>query len=471
MNPLRLIRTSTFQLAWWYMGIFGSSALILVGYIYWATNGYLEQQTTATISAEIRGLTEQFRQPGGPGIEAIVRDRIARDPARSTLYLLVTANQRPVLGNMAAWPAGELDADGWYHFTQSDERGRSVPFQGQILQASDGHQLLVAKEQANLAATRQLINRVYVLTLGIGLLLALFGGIMLSSSVTRRVDAINRTSREIMAGRLQRRMPVRGINDEFDQLADNLNAMLDRIDSLIDSVRAVTDNIAHDLRTPLTRLRGRLENLALYPDISETVRDELNATIVDADHLLATFRALLRIARIESGTHDEAWTDIDLGTLLHDAWELYHAVGEEKDISVHLSAAAGHMRGDRDLLFQAVSNLLDNAIKYSPAGSEVRLEMSDDDGLLSIAVSDQGPGIPETERGKVLDRFYRTSTVTGIPGSGLGLSLVNAIARHHGGQLILADNAPGLRVLLQLPKTDSPGPTTVSEAAFARAAQ
>lgn len=440
------------------MGIFGSSAMILVGYIYWETSGYLEQQTNATISAEIRGLTEQFRQTGGPGVEAVIRDRIARDPDRSTLYLLVTADRQPVLGNLPAWPAGELDANGWYHFTQVNQDGRSIPFQGQILRTSEGHSLLVAKEQSTLAATRQLINRVYILTLGMGLLLALFGGIMMSSSVTRRVDAINRTSREIMAGRLQRRMPVRGINDEFDQLAGNLNAMLDRIDSLIDSVRAVTDNIAHDLRTPLTRLRGRLENLALAPDISETVRGELNATIADADHLLATFRALLRIARIESGTHDEAWTDIDLGALLHDAWELYHAVGEEKEITVHLGTADGHMRGDRDLIFQAVSNLLDNAIKYSPPGSEVHLEMREDGNLLTIAVSDQGPGVPEAERGKVLDRFYRTATVTGIPGSGLGLSLVNAIARHHGGQLILADNAPGLRVLLELPKTDSAGP-------------
>lgn len=440
------------------MGIFGSSAMILIGYIYWETSGYLEQQTNATISAEIRGLTEQFRQTGGPGVEAVIRDRIARDPDRSTLYLLVTADRQPVLGNLPAWPAGELDANGWFHFTQLNQDGRSIPFQGQILRTSEGHSLLVAKEQSTLAATRQLINRVYILTLGMGLLLALFGGIMMSSSVTRRVDAINRTSREIMAGRLQRRMPVRGINDEFDQLAGNLNAMLDRIDSLIDSVRAVTDNIAHDLRTPLTRLRGRLENLALTPDISETVRGELNATITDADHLLATFRALLRIARIESGTHDEAWTDIDLGALLHDAWELYHAVGEEKGITVHLGTADGHMRGDRDLIFQAVSNLLDNAIKYSPPGSEVRLEMREDGDLLTIAVSDQGPGVPEAERGKVLDRFYRTAAVSGIPGSGLGLSLVNAIARHHGGQLILADNAPGLRVLLELPKTDLAGP-------------
>jgi len=453
------------------MGIFGSSAMILVGYIYWETNGYLEQQTNATISAEIRGLTDLFRQPGGPGVEAVIRDRIARDPSRSTLYLLVTADQRPVLGNLPAWPAGELDVDGWYHFTQLDQNGQPIPFQGQILQASEGHRLLVAKEQTTLIATRQLINRVYILTLVIGLLLALVGGIVMSSSVTRRVDAINRTSREIMAGRLQRRMPVRGINDEFDQLADNLNAMLDRIDSLIGSVRAVTDNIAHDLRTPLTRLRGRLERLALQPEISETVRNELNATITDADHLLATFRALLRIARIESGTHDEAWTDIDLGALLNDAWELYQAVGEEKEISVRLGAAVGHMRGDRDLIFQAVSNLLDNAIKYSPAGSEVRLEMSDEGDLLTIAVSDQGPGVPETERGKVLDRFYRTASVTGIPGSGLGLSLVNAIARHHGGELILADNAPGLRVLLELPKTDFTGPAAVPDAGLPRKAR
>ena len=349
----------------------------------------------------------------------------------------------------------------------STSRGDPYPFRGRSCRPVKASACWWQKSRATLAATRQLINRVYILTLVIGLLLALFGGIVMSSSVTRRVDAINRTSREIMAGRLQRRMPVRGINDEFDQLADNLNAMLDRIDSLIDSVRAVTDNIAHDLRTPLTRLRGRLENLALTPEISETVRNELNATITDADHLLATFRALLRIARIESGTHDEAWTDIDLGALLHDAWELYHAVGEEKEITVQLGAAAGHMRGDRDLIFQAVSNLLDNAIKYSPAGSEVRLEMSDEGDHLTIAVSDQGPGVPEAERGKVLDRFYRTATVTGIPGSGLGLSLVNAIARHHGGQLILADNAPGLRVLLELPRTDSTGPAAVPDAGLA----
>jgi signal transduction histidine kinase len=445
--------------------------MILIGYIYWETSGYIEQQTNATISAEIRGLTEQFRQPGGPGVEAVIRERIARDPARSTLYLLVTADERPVLGNLPAWPAGGPDGDGWYHFTQVDQNGQTIPFQGRIVPVGGGQRLLVAKELSTLAATRELINRVYTLTLAIGLTLALLGGILMSSSVTRRVDAINRTSREIMAGRLKRRMPVRGINDEFDQLAGNLNAMLDRIDSLIDSVRAVTDNIAHDLRTPLTRLRGRLENLALQPGISESVRSELNATITDADHLLATFRALLRIARIESGTHDEAWTDIDLGALLHDAWELYHAVGEEKDITVHLGTAAGHMRGDRDLIFQAVSNLLDNAIKYSPAGSEVRLEMRDDGEHLTITVSDQGPGVPAAERGKVLDRFYRTARVTGIPGSGLGLSLVNAIARHHGGQLILADNAPGLRVLLELPKTESAGPAAGPETSVSNAVQ
>lgn len=450
------------------MGIFGSSALILIGYIYWATNGYLEQQTNATLRAEIQGLTEQFSQRGVAGLDAIIRDRVARDPGGATLYLLTDATLRPLAGNLPAWPPGQVDAEGWFTFARLDPEGRRTPYRGLVLEVSDGKRLLVAGSLAGLEATRTLINRVYGLTLGIGLLLALLGGIVMSSSVTRRVDAINRASREIMAGRLQRRMPVRGINDEFDQLAENLNAMLDRIDSLIEGVRSVSDNIAHDLRTPLTRLRGRLEGLVEKPGISEDTRQELGAAMADADQLLATFRALLRIARIEAGTHEREWTDIDLATLLGDAWELYQAVGEEKDIAVHLGPAAGHLRADRDLVFQAVANLLDNAIKYSPPGSEVRIEVREEPNLVTIVVGDRGPGIAAAERDKVLGRFYRAEGAQDLaPGSGLGLSLVNAIARHHGGDVRLEDNEPGLRVLLRLPRSTAAGLAAVREVAFA----
>jgi signal transduction histidine kinase len=188
--------------------------------------------------------------------------------------------------------------------------------------------------------------------------------------------------------------------------------------------------------------------------------------MTEADHLLATFRALLRIARIESGTHEREWSEVDLRPLLEDAWELYQAVGEEKEIAVHLGNTSGFLRGDRDLLFQALCNLLDNAIKYSPPGSEVTLALAETNDVLEISVADRGPGVPAAEREKVVDRFYRSAAVVGVPGSGLGLSLVKAIAHHHGGQLLLADNAPGLRATLRFPKTSGTGPGPATEMAL-----
>lgn len=462
MNLLRLIRTSTFQLAWWYMGIFGASALILVGYVWWAASTYLEQQTNIAVEAEITGLVEQYRQRGIRGIESLIRERLSTGTGSSTFYLFVDADLKPLAGNLPAWPEGTLDEAGWYSFTQVDADGRAVPARGQVFILSDGRRLLVGQNQARLEATRELINTASLWAFGIGLVLALAGGVLLSYSVTRRIDAINRTSREIMAGGLQRRMPVRGVNDEFDQLAGSLNAMLDRIDQLIEGVRAVADNIAHDLRTPLTRLRGRLEALAARRDLDDAVRAELADCLGESDQLLATFRALLRIARLESGTHQGEWQQVDLPALLHDAWELYAAVAEERDITVRLATGGGSVRGDADLIFQAVSNLLDNAIKYSPPGSEVLLELADRGDDVAICVADHGPGIPAAEHGKVMDRFYRVAATAALPGSGLGLSLVRAIAVHHGGRLEFGDNMPGLVATLVLPRSpgDAEAPAT-----------
>jgi signal transduction histidine kinase len=453
------------------MGVFGASALVLIGIVWWTTVGYLEQQTNATIEAEVTGLVEQYRQRGTRGLEALIRERMAMSTGVPTLYLFADRDLRPLAGNLETWPAGQADAEGWYNFSRVGEDGRTVGVRGQVFVLSDGRHLLVAQDQSRLEATRSLINEAFLWALGGGVVLALIGGFLMSYSVMRRIDAINRASREIMTGRLQSRMPVRGINDEFDQLSQNLNAMLDRIDSLIEGVKSVADNIAHDLRTPLTRLRGRLENLTARPDLDDDLRGELGAAMTEADHLLTTFRALLRIARIEAGTHDREWGVVDLHPLLEDAWELYQAVGEDKDITVRLGNASGQLRGDRDLLFQALCNLLDNAIKYSPAGTEVTLESTADDDTVSISVADQGPGVPAAERDKVLDRFYRSASVTGTPGSGLGLSLVTAIARHHGGQLVLSDNAPGLMATLRLPRAAGQGPAPVPEVALASATQ
>jgi signal transduction histidine kinase len=467
VNPLRLIRTSTFQLAWWYMGIFGASALMLIGVVWWATVGYLEEQTNALLEDEIQGLLAEFGERGLPGLARIIQQRVTSDAGNPALYLLIDRNGGHLAGNLRGWPAQRPDSEGWYSLVSVNQDGRRTPIRGKASDLRDGMRLLVAHDQSRLEATRSLINDTFLWALGGGLVLALVGGFLMSYSVMGRIEAINRASREIMTGRLQRRMPIRGINDEFDQLSENLNAMLDRIDSLIEGVKSVADNIAHDLRTPLTRLRGRLENLSVRPGLDVELRNELSSAMTEADHLLATFGALLRIARIESGTHDREWVDLALRPLLHDAWELYQAVGEEKDIAVKLGEANGRLRGDRDLLFQALCNLLDNAIKFSPPGSEVMLEATESDDAISISITDQGPGIPEGERGKVLDRFYRSASVTGIPGSGLGLSLVSAIAHYHGGQLLLSDNAPGLRATLRLPASAAAVATPLPEVAFA----
>ena len=448
------------------MGIFGASALVLIGIVRWTTVGYLQQQTNESIEAEVAGLVDQYNRRGPRGLQAVIRGRAAINTGVLTVYLFADQTRRPLAGNIAVWPAGNADADGWYNFSGAAVNGRRIGMRGRIVLLPDGQHLLVAQDQGRLEAARSLINQVSLWALGGGLGLALLGGFLMSYSVMRRIDVINRASREIMTGRLQSRMPVRGVDDEFDQLSENLNAMLDRIDSLIEGVKSVADNIAHDLRTPLTRLRGRLENLTVRPDLDEELRSELGSAMGEADHLLATFRALLRIARIESGTHDREWAEVNLHPLLEDAWELYQAVGEEKDIAVQLGSATGQVRGDRNLLFQALCNLIDNAIKYGASGSQVVIEATETATGVNITVADRGPGVPEAERAKVLDRFYRSANVTGVPGSGLGLSLVNAIARHHGGDLVLSDNNPGLRATLQLPRNAAPGSVPVPVVAF-----
>jgi signal transduction histidine kinase len=259
-----------------------------------------------------------------------------------------------------------------------------------------------------------------------------------------------------MGGDLSQRIPIRGSGDELDQLAGNLNSMIDEIERLMDGIRHVSDNIAHDLRTPLTRLRNRLEQLQIDLEDGSPYQNDVEQGIADADQLLATFAALLRIARIEAGGHIAKFKNVDLATLVHDAAELYEALAEEKQLrfSTQVDASVA-VDGDRDLLFQAITNLLDNAIKYTPAGGEVSLELKHIGKTADIVISDSGAGIPEAERDKVGQRFYRLESSRSTPGSGLGLSLVKAVANLHRAELLFEDNAPGLKATLRL----TTGPT------------
>lgn len=411
----------------------------------------MARQTDATIEAEIIGLAEQYRQRGLAGLVTIITERVAKDPNGSSIYLFAAPNRQPLAGNLSHWPQITKTPDGWMNFQLTDNLSNGKPHSARarpfILRG--GFYLLVGRDISEIEEIQGLILRAFSWGLAITLALGLIGGLMMSWSMVRRIDAINQTSRKIMTGDLSRRIPSKGTSDDFDQLADNLNAMLDQIEKLMAGVRQVSDNIAHDLRTPLTRLRNRLEQMHWQEADAKQYDRQLEKSIAEADQLLSTFNALLRIARIESGSHNSRQDTVDLETLVRDASELYEVLAENKNQTFTIKLESGlQVRGDRDLLFQALTNLLDNAVKYTPSGGKINLTLRRKNGIVEIIVADTGLGIPVEAREKVLQRFYRLEASRSSPGNGLGLSLVAAVAMQHHAQLILEDNAPGLKAVL-----------------------
>jgi signal transduction histidine kinase len=434
------------------MALSVGSVIILLGFIYWATAGYMSRQTDATIEAEIGGLAEQYRERGLTGLSSLIAERVARDPGGAAVYLLANEDFTPVVGNLSGWPDAPLDGTGWMSFLLHDwgpNASEEHTARARIFDLHGGLHLLVGRDVRELEATRRLILNALGWGLAITAGLALVGGITMSAGVMRRIEAINQTSREIMEGDLSRRVPTDETGDDFDQLASNLNRMLERIERLLEAVRQVSDNIAHDLRTPLTRLRTRLELARGENDQPELIAEAMDQAIENADELLATFNGLLRIARIESGSRRNALAEVDLSTLLEDVAELYEPLAAERDQRFTLATNGPiPVNGDRDLLFQAAANLVDNAIKYTPADGQITLSARVQAGRPEIAVVDSGPGIPEAMCEKVFQRFFRLDSSRSTPGSGLGLSLVQAVAQIHGAQIRLEDNGPGLKAVL-----------------------
>jgi signal transduction histidine kinase len=448
----RLLRSSTFRLAVLYMALFGASVAVLLTFIYWSTAGYMALQTDDTIEAEVTGLAERYRLSGLDGLIRSIDERVSRNPNGGAVYLLTDDQLTPLIGNLDRWPRGSRDSDGWLNFSleqatsegEVTHRARARPFT-----LRGGYHLLVGRDMQELDATRSLIVRAIAWGLAITVMMALAGGIMLSRRTMRRLEAINETSRRIMHGDLSRRIPTRSTDDDFDQLADNLNSMLDTIEQLMEDVRRVTDNVAHDLRTPLTRLRNRLENLKGDSNVDKS---SVEAALADADGLLDTFNALLRIASIESGRRRAAFESIPLDDVVRDVTELYEPLAEQKRQKLDVSVSDDvRVRGDRDLLFQAFANLLDNAIKYTPEGGSIRVTLEDGASGPRIRIIDSGPGIPQQSRDQVFKRFFRLEESRHTPGNGLGLSLVEAVARLHNASIELGGE-PGLDVSLAFPK-------------------
>ena len=457
----RILHSTTFRLTLVYFGLFGVSAVVLVGFLYWSTAGFMARQTDQAIEAEIRGLAEQYSQFGTIGLVRALNRRTSRARASRGLYLLTDSGLRPLAGNLSAWPREAPGPDGWVTFKLefADQRGAVDFGRARIFELTGGLRLLVGRD----IRERLEIDARFRESIGWGIALALVlsiaGGVLISRPMLRRIDAINQTSREIMAGALDRRIPARGTGDEFDRLAANLNDMLDRIAQLVASVREVSDNIAHDLRSPLARLRSRLELTLTEEGDEDAYRRAIGRTIEEADALLATFNSLLRIARLEAGVETGQIASFDLDGLVDDVAELYAPLAEERGVALAAApGGAGRIGADRDLLFQALANLLDNAIKFSPDGGTVTVAARGLGDRVELAVADSGPGVPDALKQRVVERFFRVEASRNAPGAGLGLSLVAAVAERHGGALELADNDPGLRAVLTLPREPGAAP-------------
>jgi signal transduction histidine kinase len=450
--PARYLHSSTFRLALIYMALFGASALLLLGFIYWSTAAYLTQQTDETIQAEISDLAQRYRLTGLAGLTTLISERLSRKPAGSAIYLLVDKSLQPLLGNLDRWPRGATVQDGWMDL-QLEGAGTDKtdihPARARVFRIEGGLLLLVGRDVHDLELTKQRIIFTLAWGLAITLVLGGVGGAMMSRTTVRRIEAINQASREIMSGDLERRIPTRRTGDDFDVLADNLNAMLDRIVSLMEDVRRVSDNIAHDLRTPLARLRNRLEELHLQTETSGANAQGIEPAVAEADRLLNTFNALLRIARVESRHGEESFTTIAMDDLVRDVAELYEPLVEEKRQKLELQLSGTvQVNGDRDLLFQAIANLMDNATKYTPGGGTIRVALMEESGRGRLVIADDGPGVPEAAREKVFQRFYRLEQSRTTPGNGLGMSLVAAVMTLHHMTIGLEDNGPGLRVVI-----------------------
>jgi signal transduction histidine kinase len=456
---LKLTRSTGFKLAALHALLLVVSAIALGGFFWWSTAGYLNRQTDQAIRTDVLLLTTRWRDGEAASLAYAIAQRLTEDAEDEAIYLLVDAGGRLLAGNLDRWPADAQTEGTWYELPVIRSRQATV---GRIYMLSlpDGARLLVGRDVKQRLELRELVADAVLYGSGLAILLAAFGGGLVRRLLQSRLAPVADTAAAIGHGDLSRRVPLSGADDDFDRLAETLNAMLDRIGGLMDGVREVSNAIAHDLRTPLTRLRGRLEEALGSGDLA-SLRAAVERGIVDLDGIIGVFHALLRIAEIEAGARRSAFARLDLAAVLADAADLYGAAADERglhfDVALPPSLA---MVGDRDMLLQAVANLLDNAIKFTPHGGRVRLAAERSGQELLVSVTDTGPGIRDAEIMRVTERFYRAEASRGAPGSGLGLALVQAVAHLHGGSLTLESLEPGLRATLRLISVEKPTEAT-----------
>jgi signal transduction histidine kinase len=426
--------TSAFRLTLLFSALLFGSVLLLFGFVYWRSAVFLGERFDNSLLSEAREVE------GTPpeGQKLTLENLIASDPRLDWHAGLFGADRSFLAGNIREWPQGII-FDGKSRNIRHHQRGL-----GLVLQ--DGNFLIIARRADELHEISELLLRALAGGLVASLALALFGGLVMSSASLRRIEAMHRAAAEIMEGDLAKRLPVAGSGDDFDRLAGIVNAMLAEIERLVGDIKAAGDNIAHDLRTPLTRLRTRLEGALRRGGAVEQHRAAMEDALADADSILATFRALLRISEVEAGARRAGFTEVDLVKLANSAAEFFEPLAAERGIAFAASIdATAPVKGDPDLLFEALANLLDNAVKFTPSGGTVLLTLTPDG---EIAVADSGPGLPDGVKDALMQRFVRGDKSRHLPGNGLGLSLVAAVMRLHGFAFDLQNSRPGCRAVI-----------------------
>jgi signal transduction histidine kinase len=445
-----LFRSASFRFGVIYALLLAISATALAVFLWWATAGLLDRQTEAAVNADAQGLAERWADGGLPALVVTIEDRLAQNIDDDALYLLVDANMKRVAGNLATWPSSVTDPGVSYELPVVRAGIKSLA-NVQRYDLAGGFHLLIGRDVQVRAQLRTLLTDALLWAVIVVILMATVGALVVRNLFRRTLANVSATATAIAGGDFAQRVRLSGRGDEFDQVAEVINDMLDRIARLMDGVRQVSNAIAHDLRTPITRARTRLEDATLHAETPDDLRAAIEQATIDLDGIVAVFQALLRIAEIEAGSRRSSFAHLDLAPLLAEMAELYGALAEERDIVLTLDIPdALPAYGDKAMIQQTIANLLDNALKFSPKDSTVRLSALVSSKLV-ITVSDQGMGIPPEEREKATARFYRGESARSTPGSGLGLSLVLAVAQLHGGELRLEDNAPGLLAVLVLP--------------------
>ena len=449
----RLFRTTAFKISLAYLVITSIGAVLVLVSVGWNVKALIQEQVTQTVDADIVGLSEQYAEGGITRLVEIVDQRVKQPGAG--LYLVTTHAGEPLVGNVASLPMGVIDRTGVVETTYlvKGQRRRAL---ARIFALSGGFRLLVGHDLTEGDALAPILWRTLLSSLAWLTVIATIGGLVVARRVLHRVDRISAEARRITEGDLLGRLPVAGTDDELDRLVESFNAMLERIAELMAGMKEVSDNVAHDLKTPLTRLRSRAEQALRLGHSNEDLREALEKVIDDADGMIRIFNALLMIARAEAGAGRDGWADFDVADVASDVGELYEPVAEAEDAKLVGQIEPNLVvHGSRELIGQVLANLVDNALKYgrSPenVAPEITISAMRRGASVEIAVGDRGASLSLENRQRITDRFVRLENSRSAPGTGLGLSLVAAVTRLHNGELRVEDNRPGLRVALVLP--------------------